>query len=54
MVELKEIPLNDIIISESNTRKYLKAGTEDGDTMELAQSIKEKVLLNSTTVMKNE
>jgi ParB family chromosome partitioning protein len=51
-MEVKEIKLSEIHISGSNTRKDLEAGTEDGSLDDLANSIKERGLLNPITVMK--
>jgi len=52
-MEVKEIKIEEIILSESNTRKDLVAGTEDSSIEDLAQSIKEKGLLNPITVRVN-
>lgn len=51
-MEVKDIPLASVNISEFNTRKDLDAGTEDASLEDLAISIKEKGLLNPITVMK--
>lgn len=50
-MELREINLNDITVSEFNTRKDLQAGTEDASLGDLANSIRENGLLNPITVM---
>ncbi|MBI5000600.1 MAG: ParB/RepB/Spo0J family partition protein [Euryarchaeota archaeon] len=52
-MEVKEIRLSDIQVSELNTRKDLGAGTEDTGLDELASSIKEKGLLSPITVRKH-
>lgn len=52
-MEVKEIKLGDIIVSQFNTRKDLQAGTEDTSLDDLARSIKEKGLLNPIMVRKN-
>jgi len=52
-MEVKEIKIEEIILSESNTRKDLVAGTEDASIEDLAQSIKEKGLLNPIIVRKS-
>jgi len=49
-LEVKEIKLSEIEISEFNTRKDLTAGGEDSGIDDLANSIKEKGLLNPITV----
>jgi ParB family chromosome partitioning protein len=51
-MEVKEIKLSDIVVSEFNTRKDLQAGIEDAGLDELANSIREKGLLNPITVMR--
>jgi len=51
-MEVKEIKIDDISLSEYNTRKDLTAGTEDSSLNDLANSIKEKGLLNPITVRK--
>jgi ParB family transcriptional regulator, chromosome partitioning protein len=45
-MDLREVPLDQITVSEFNTRKDLGAGTEDSSLDDLAASIKEKGLLN--------
>lgn len=45
-MEVKDISLSSVNISEFNTRKDLDAGTEDAGLEDLAISIKEKGLLN--------
>jgi len=52
-MEVKDIKLSAIQLSESNTRKDLAAGTEDAGLDELANSIKEKGLLNPIIVRRN-
>lgn len=54
MVEVKEIDLGLIVISQFNTRKDLDAGTEDTSLDDLASSIKEKGLLNPITVIQRD
>lgn len=49
-MEVKEIKLSEIEISEFNTRKDLTAGGEDSGIDDLANSIKEKGLLSPITV----
>jgi len=46
----KEIPIHSLELSRMNTRKDLDAGQEDSGIDDLAQSIKEKGLLNPLTV----
>ncbi|MBU2535136.1 MAG: ParB/RepB/Spo0J family partition protein [Chloroflexota bacterium] len=53
-MEIKDIKLSEIRISELNTRKDLESGTEDSSLSDLANSIKEKGLLNPITVKRNE
>jgi len=53
-VEIREINLEDIDVSEFNTRKDLGAGTEDTGLDDLANSIQEKGLLNPIMVRKKE
>lgn len=52
-MEVKEIKMSSIQLSEFNTRKDLEAGTEEAGLNDLAQSIKERGLLNPVTVKKN-
>jgi ParB/RepB/Spo0J family partition protein len=52
-MEVKEIPIAEIDISQFNTRKDLTAGTEDTSLDELASSIKEKGLLSPITVLQS-
>jgi ParB family chromosome partitioning protein len=54
VMEVKEIKLEQIQLSESNTRKDLSAGTEDAGIEDLANSIKEKGLLNPIIVRKKD
>ncbi len=49
-MEVKEIELADISVSEFNTRKDLGAGTEDAGLDDLANSIRERGLLNPVMV----
>ena len=51
-MEIKEISLDEIDISEFNTRKDLGAGTEEASLDDLANSIREKGLLNPIMVRK--
>lgn len=51
-MEIKEIKMKEIQLSEYNTRKDLNAGTEDAGIEDLANSIKEKGLLNPIIVRK--
>lgn len=52
-MEIKDIKLSIISLSQFNTRKDLEAGTEDAGLEDLANSIKEKGLLNPITVRQN-
>ena len=52
-MEVTELPLSAIRVSEFNTRKDMDAGTEDADTQDLADSIRENGLLNPITVRRN-
>lgn len=45
-MDFREIPVDQITVSEFNTRKDLGAGTEDSSLDDLAASIREKGLLN--------
>ena len=49
-MEIVDIPMNRIAISSLNTRSDLNAGTEDASLGNLADSIKERGLLNPVTV----
>ena len=49
-MEVKDIPINQIDVSEFNTRKDLGAGTEDAGLEDLAESIRERGLLSPITV----
>jgi len=49
-MDVREIPLDQIIVSQLNTRKDLGAGTEDSSLDDLAASIREKGLLNPIMV----
>ena len=53
-MEVKEIKMSQISLSEYNTRKDLAAGTEDASLDDLANSIKEKGLLNPITVRRKD
>jgi ParB family chromosome partitioning protein len=53
MMEIRDIEVSTIKVSELNTRKDLDAGTEDAGLEDLANSIKEKGLLNPIIVKKN-
>ncbi len=52
-MDIEELSLDEINISEFNTRKDLGAGTEETSLDDLANSIQEKGLLNPITVRKN-
>ena len=52
-MEIMDIPLTSIKVSEFNARKDLGAGTEDGGLDDLANSIHEKGLLNPIIVKRN-
>lgn len=52
-MEIKDIEMSVIKVSELNTRKDLAAGTEDAGLEDLANSIKEKGLLNPIIVRRN-
>jgi len=49
-MEVRDLPIDEITISEFNTRKDLAAGTEDSSIDDLAASIREKGLLNPIIV----
>ncbi len=53
-MKVEEVRMSSIQLSEANTRKDLSAGTEDTGLDDLAQSIKERGLLNPITVKKND
>ena len=53
-MEVKEIRMDEISLSEYNTRKDLIAGTEDAGLEDLANSIREKGLLNPIIVMRKD
>lgn len=53
-MEVRDIKITDIKLSEFNTRKDLEAGTEDAGLIELSNSIKEKGLLNPIIVRRNQ
>ena len=52
-MEVQDIPLRDITVSSLNTRKDMKAGTEDAGLRELASSIQQDGLLSPVTVRRN-
>ena len=52
-MEVKEIDISLIRVSESNVRKDLTAGTEDTDIDDLAKSIADQGLLSPITVLKS-
>lgn len=52
-MEVKDIKITEIELSEFNTRKDLNAGTEDTGIEDLANSIREQGLLNPITVRRN-
>ena len=49
-MEVRDIKMADILLSELNIRKDLDAGTEDTGLEDLADSIKDKGLLNPLIV----
>lgn len=49
-MEVKDLAIHDIVVSLYNTRKDLAAGTEDSSLDDLANSIREKGLLNPIIV----
>ena len=49
-MEVRDIPIDEITVSEFNTRKDLSAGIEDSSIDDLAASIREKGLLNPIIV----
>lgn len=49
-MEIKEISLSNIMVSEFNTRKDLAAGTDDAGLDDLANSIKQRGLIQPITV----
>ena len=53
-MEIKDIKLSKIRISDLNTRKDLESGTEDSSLVDLANSIREKGLLNPIITKRNE
>ena len=53
-MEIKDIKLSEIRISDLNTRKDLESGTEDSSLVDLANSIREKGLLNPIIAKRNE
>lgn len=52
-MDVKDIDISKIILSEFNTRKDLESGTEDAGLSELANSIQEKGLLNPIIIKPN-
>jgi len=51
-MQIAEIPISAITISEANTRKDMEAGTEDAGPSSLADSIREQGLLSPVTVQR--
>lgn len=51
-MEVRDLRIEDIVISEYNIRKDLEAGTEDASITDLAESIRDKGLLNPIIVRK--
>ena len=49
-MDVRNIALDEIIISEFNTRKDLDSGTEDAGLDDLANSIRQRGLINPVTV----
>ena len=49
-MDIREIRIDEISVSEFNTRKDLDAGTEDAGLDDLADSIRERGLLSPITV----
>jgi ParB family chromosome partitioning protein len=49
-MEVREISISDLVMSDANTRKDLNAGTEHSSLHELAASIRENGLLSPITV----
>lgn len=49
-MEIQQIPINDIRVSNANVRKDLQAGNEDTGLRDLANSIRENGLLSPITV----
>jgi len=52
-MEVKDIEMSKIVVSQQNVRKDLNAGSEDATLDDLANSIKEKGLLSPITVIQN-
>lgn len=50
-MEVKDIEMSKIVISQQNARKDLTAGSEDANLDDLANSVKEKGLLSPITVI---
>ena len=50
-MDVKDIEISKIVVSEQNVRKDLSAGTEEANLADLANSIKEKGLLSPITVV---
>ena len=50
-MDVKDIEISKIVVSEQNVRKDLTAGTEEANLDDLANSIKEKGLLSPVTVV---
>ncbi len=49
-MDVKDIPMGSIVVSEFNTRKDLQSGTDDASLDDLANSIRERGLLNPIMV----
>ena len=49
-MEVQDIPIDSIVVSEFNTRKDLQSGTEDASLDDLANSIRQRGLLNPIMV----
>jgi ParB family transcriptional regulator, chromosome partitioning protein len=54
MMEVRDLPIDDVEVSQFNTRKDLDSGNEDSSLDDLASSIKEKGLLNPILVRRSE
>lgn len=53
-MDVKDLPMSSIVVSEFNTRKDLESGTEDASLDDLANSIKERGLLNPIVRTRND
>ncbi len=49
-MDIRDVPIEQIVVSRLNTRKDLAAGSEDSSIDDLAESIREKGLLNPVMV----